>query len=81
MDHFTWTKKHIILGTKKVKISLQSPRSDFGLQNQYDRETYPSIRNFTWSKKSILLEVKNGETKPVEPKNGAYGHFGYIRLF
>jgi sigma54-dependent transcription regulator len=36
-------RKNILLGVKKVKISLQKPKTEFGLQNQYDRETYPSI--------------------------------------
>jgi hypothetical protein len=34
-------------GSKSQKISLQSPKTEFGTQNQYDRVTYPSIENFT----------------------------------
>jgi hypothetical protein len=45
-------RKNILLGVKKVKISLQSPETEFGAQNQYDRVTYPSTENFTWSKKN-----------------------------
>jgi hypothetical protein len=48
------TRKNIPLGVKKVKISLQSPKTKFGAQIQYDHVTYPSIENFICSKKKIL---------------------------
>jgi hypothetical protein len=50
--YFTLSKKKYTLrGVKKEKISLQSPKTEFGAQNQYDQVTYPSIGNFTWNKK------------------------------
>jgi hypothetical protein len=39
-------RKNIILGVKKVKISLQSPKTEFGAQDQYGRVLYPSFGNF-----------------------------------
>jgi hypothetical protein len=44
-------KKFILLGDKKTKIGPQSPKTEFGAQNQYGRVIYPSIGIFTWSKK------------------------------
>jgi hypothetical protein len=37
IENFTWSKKNILLGVKKVEISLLSPKTEFGAQNQYDR--------------------------------------------
>jgi hypothetical protein len=48
-------RKNILLGVKKGKISLQSPKTEFGAQNQYDRVTYPSIENFRWNKKKYTF--------------------------
>jgi hypothetical protein len=59
------------LGVKKAKISFQSPKTEFGAQNQYGRVTYPSIGNFTWSMKKYTFGVQKGENKASEPKNGA----------
>jgi hypothetical protein len=49
---------------------IQSPKTEFGAQNQYDRVTYPSIGSFTWSKKKHTFGGQKGENKPLEPKNG-----------
>jgi hypothetical protein len=40
-------RKKILLGVKEVKNSLQSPKAEFGAQNQYGCVIYPSIGNFT----------------------------------
>jgi hypothetical protein len=53
-----------------VKITGQSPTTEFGAQNQYGRVTYPSIGNFTWSKKKYIFGGQKGENKASEPKNG-----------
>jgi hypothetical protein len=63
--------KNIHFGVKKAKISLYSPKTEFGAQNQYGRVTCPSIGNFTWSKKKYTFESHKGENKVSEPKNGA----------
>jgi hypothetical protein len=39
-------QQKIYFGVNKAKISLQSPKMEFGAQNQYDRVI---IENFTWS--------------------------------
>jgi hypothetical protein len=57
----------MLLGVKQVKISFQSPNTEFELQNQYDRETYTSIRNFVWINKKyvkISFQSPNTEFKP-----------------
>jgi hypothetical protein len=43
------------LGVKKAKIDPQSPKTEFGAQNQYGRVIYPSIGNFTWNKKKYIF--------------------------
>jgi hypothetical protein len=58
---------------KTAKISLQSPKTEFGLQNQYDRMTYPSIGNFTWSKKKYTFGGQKDNKRPLEPKNEISG--------
>jgi hypothetical protein len=65
--------KYILLGVKKAKISLQSPKTKFGAQNRaiYNRVTYSRIENFTWSKKKYFWEQKC-KNKPSEPKNGIW---------
>jgi hypothetical protein len=60
------------LGVKKAILSLQSPKTEFGAQNQYGRVTYPSIGNFTWSKKIYTFRGQKGENKLSEPKNGIW---------
>jgi hypothetical protein len=54
------------LGVKKPKISIQSPKTEFGAQNPYGRVTYPSIGNFTWSKKKYSFGGQKGENKASE---------------
>jgi hypothetical protein len=63
-------KKYILLGVKNAKMSLQSPKTEFGAQNQYGRVIYPSIGNFTWSKKKYTFGGQKGENRLTEPKNG-----------
>jgi hypothetical protein len=61
------------LGVKKAIIGLQSPKTEFGAQNQYGRVIYPSIGNFTWSKKKYTFGGQNGYNRPPEPKTGIWG--------
>jgi hypothetical protein len=56
------------LGVKKFKIGPESPKTEFGAQNQYYRQIYPSTGNFTWSKKNVLLEVKKVKISLQSPK-------------
>jgi hypothetical protein len=62
-------RKNILLGVKKAKIGSQSPKMEFGAQNQYGRVTCPSIGNFTWSKKKYTFGGQKGEKRLPEPKN------------
>jgi hypothetical protein len=39
----------------------QSPKTEFGAQNQYGRVIYPSIGNFTWSKKEYTFGNKKAK--------------------
>jgi hypothetical protein len=55
---------------KKAKIGLQSPKTEFGAQNQYGRVIHPSIGNFTWSKKKYTFGGQKGKNKVSEPENG-----------
>jgi hypothetical protein len=66
-------RKNVLLGVKKAKISFQSPKAEFGAQNQYGRVIYPSIGNFTWSKKKCSFGGQKGENKLSEPKNEIWG--------
>jgi hypothetical protein len=52
-----------------LKISPQSPKTDFGLQNQYGRVIYLSIGNFIKSKKKYTFGGQRSENKLSEPKN------------
>jgi hypothetical protein len=58
-------EENILLRIQKAKTGPQSPKTEFGLQNQYDRETYPSIGNLTWSKKKFSFGGQKGEIKPL----------------
>jgi hypothetical protein len=58
------------IGVKNAKTSLQSPKTEFGLHNQYGHVTYPSIGNFIWMRKTCTVGSQKGENKPSEPKNG-----------
>jgi hypothetical protein len=51
-------RKTILLKVKKAKIGSQSPKIEFGAQNQYGRVIHISIGNLTYSKKNILLGVE-----------------------
>jgi hypothetical protein len=52
---------------RKAKIGFQSPKTEFGAQNQYGRVIYPTIGNFTCSKKYYPLGGQKGENKPPKP--------------
>jgi hypothetical protein len=53
-------------------MSLQSPKTEFGAQNQYGRVIYPSIGNLTWSTKKYTFGGQKGKNWPPEPKNGIW---------
>jgi hypothetical protein len=63
-------RKYALLAVKKAKIVLQSPKTEFGAQNQYGRVIHPSIGNFTWSRSKYTFGGQKGENNPSEPKNG-----------
>jgi hypothetical protein len=69
---YRW-RKYILLGVKKAKIGSQSPKTEFGAQNQYVRVIYPSIGNFTRSMKKYTFGGQKGKNRP--PKE-----FGAINL-
>jgi hypothetical protein len=49
-------------GGQNGENKASEPKKEFGLQYQYDRETYHSIGNFTWSrKKNLLSRVKKAK--------------------
>jgi 5-hydroxyisourate hydrolase-like protein (transthyretin family) len=62
-------KKKILFGVKKVKISLQSTKTEFGAQNKYGRVIYPSIENFTCSKKKYTFGGQKGEYFRAQKQN------------
>jgi hypothetical protein len=68
IGNFIWSKKKCTFGGQ-AKKSLESPKTEFGLQNQYGRVIYPSIGNFTWSWKKYTFGGQKGENKLSEPKN------------
>jgi hypothetical protein len=70
IGNFAWSKKKYTHRGQKSENKPQSPKTEFGLQNQYDRVTYPSIGNFTWSKKKYTFRAQKGENKASVPKNG-----------
>jgi hypothetical protein len=65
-------RKYILLWVKKTKICPQSPKTEFGAQNQYGRVMYPSIGNFTWSKKKYNFGGRKGEHKTIYLKTGIW---------
>jgi hypothetical protein len=67
IENLHGARKNILLGVKKLKISLQSQNPEFGAQNQYDRVLYPSIGNFTCSKKKYTIQGRKSENKLPEP--------------
>jgi hypothetical protein len=54
-------------------MSLQSPKTELGAQNQYGRVIYPSIGNSTWSMKKYTFGGQKGKNRPPKPKNGIWG--------
>jgi hypothetical protein len=66
-------KKISTLRGQKAKIGPQSPKTEFGAQNQNCYVIHPSIGNFTWSKKKLTFRGRKGENKPSELKNGICG--------
>jgi hypothetical protein len=69
-------KKIYAFWGQKVKLSPQSPKTEFAPQNQYGRVIYLSIRNFTsstWSIKKYTFWVQKGRFRPPGPKNGIKG--------
>jgi hypothetical protein len=66
-------RKNVLLKVKKAKIGPQSPKTEFGAQNQYGRVIYRSIGNFTWSKKKYTFGGQKSENRPPEPKNEIWG--------
>jgi hypothetical protein len=63
-------RKNILLGVKKVEISLQSPKPEFRAQNQYGRMIYPSFENFTWS---LTISLQSPKTE-----FGAQNQYGRV---
>jgi hypothetical protein len=65
-------RKITLLGVKQVTVRSPSPKTEFGLQNHYDRVIYQSIGKFIWSMKKYNFEwiFLN---KPSEPINGIEG--------
>jgi hypothetical protein len=59
------TRKNILLGVTKVKISLQTPKTEFD-QFGFGRMICPSTRNVIWSK---TMYIFGGQNK--------YGHVIY----
>jgi hypothetical protein len=54
-------------------MRLQSPKTEYGAQNQYGRVIYPSIGNFTWSMTKYTVGGQKGKNWPSESKNGIWG--------
>jgi hypothetical protein len=51
-------------------MSLQSPKTEFGAQNQDGRVIYPSF--FTWSIKKYTFGGQKGKNRLPKPKNGIW---------
>jgi hypothetical protein len=66
----------MLLKVKTAKMSPQSPKTAFGVQNQYGRVTYPSIGNVTypsignvtWSKKKYTFGIEKAKISLQSPK-------------
>jgi hypothetical protein len=58
-----------ILYIWRKRISLQSPKTEFGLYNHYGHVIYPSLRNFLWKTQNCTVGGQKSENKPSEPKN------------
>jgi hypothetical protein len=66
--HFSPDKYIYTCGVKKAKIGPQSPKTEFGVQNQYSR-----VGILHGASKSMLLGVKKTKIRlqtASEPKNG-----------
>jgi hypothetical protein len=70
IENFTRSKKKYTFGGQKGENRPPSPKTEFGVQNQYGRVIYLSIGNFTWSKKKYTFGGQKGKNKVSEPENG-----------
>jgi ribosomal protein S24E len=61
-------------------MSLQSPKSEFGTQNQYGRVIYPSIENFRWSKIKYTLGVRKAKVSLQSSKTKFGAQKRYSRV-
>jgi hypothetical protein len=59
------------LRVKKAKIGSQSPKTEFGAQDQYGRVIYLSFGNFIRSKKNYTFRGQKGENRLPETEFGA----------
>jgi hypothetical protein len=73
-------KKIYTFRAAKGKIGPQSPKMEFGAQNQYSRGIHPSIGNFTRSKKIYTFGGQKGEISLQSPKSefGAQNQYGRV---
>jgi hypothetical protein len=73
-------RKSILLEVKKAKIGSQSPKMEFGAQNQYGRVIHLSIGNFTCSKKKYTFGGQKGEKGSQSQKLefGAQNQYGRV---
>jgi hypothetical protein len=65
------------LGVRKAIIGLQSPKTEFGAQNQYGRVIYPLIGNFKWSKKKYNFRGQKGP-QSLKMEFGAQNQYGRV---
>jgi hypothetical protein len=63
-------RKYLLLGVKKAKISLRSPKT-----------VYPSIENVIWNKQKYTFGGQKPENKPAVPKNGIWALKSIDRKF
>jgi hypothetical protein len=61
-------KKYTFGGQKGKKKGPQSPKTEFGAQNQYVRVKHPSNGNYACSKKNKLWGVKKAKISLQSPK-------------
>jgi hypothetical protein len=61
------------LEIKKAKKGSQSPKMEFGAQNQYGRMIHLSTGNYICSKKNYTFWGQKGENRLPEPINGIWG--------
>jgi hypothetical protein len=53
-----------------VEISIQSPNTEIGAQNQYGRVILSIDWKFYMEQEKVTFGDQKGENKPSEPKNG-----------